>query len=252
MGTSSRPQDYHKYRWGKGERVRCILFCTGLTGMLAYFFYRSVLAVIPLSVVGFFVYREIGRNKARRAREELTDQFRECILAVAASLQAGYSVENAFLGCDQDMALMYGEEASICKELNYIRKGLKINIPLEELLGDMAARSDIEDIAQFARIFALAKRNGGNMTEIIKSTACRVGKKIELRQEIQTLLGGKKMELVIMEGMPFGILCYVNMGNPGYFDSLYHNLAGVGIMTACLAVYLGACLMGRRIMDGLV
>ena len=44
-------------------------------------------------------------------REELASQFRECILSVATLLQAGYSVENAFLECRQDMALMYGEES---------------------------------------------------------------------------------------------------------------------------------------------
>lgn len=251
MGTSLKRRDYHKYCWKAGERIRSILLCAGLTGVLAYFFYRSILAAVPLSAVGFLAFREIGRNKARRAREELAAQFREYILAVATSLQAGYSVENAFLECRQDMALMYGEDALICRELNFVKRGLDINISLEELLEDMADRSACDDIAQFAQIFALAKRNGGNMTEIIRNSANQIGKKIGLRQEIQTLLGGKKLELAIMRVMPFGILCYINMGNPGYFDSMYHNLPGIGVMTACLAVYLGACLLGESIMDSL-
>lgn len=187
-----------------------------------------------------------------RAREELAIQFRECILSVAASLQAGYSVENAFIECRQDMVLMYGETALICDELDFIRRGLKINISLEELLMDMANRSDCEDIAQFAQIFSLAKRNGGNMSEIIRSSAGQIGKQIELRQEVQMLLGSKKMELTIMKVMPFGILFYINMGNPGYFDSLYHNLMGIGIMTGCLILYLGAYLMGEYIMKGIM
>ena len=138
METNLKRRDYHKYLWKKGEKFRTILICIGITGILAYFFYRSLWAMIPLSAVGILAFYQFGKEKAERAREELAIQFRECILSVAASLQAGYSVENAFIECRQDMVLMYGETALICDELDFIRRGLKINISLEELLMDMA------------------------------------------------------------------------------------------------------------------
>ena len=86
------------------------------------------------------------------------------------------------------------------------------------------------------------------MSEIIRNSANQIGRQIELRQEIQMLLGGKKMELTIMKIMPFGILFYIDMGNPGYFDSLYHNFTGIAVMTGCLGLYLGAYVMGEHIM----
>ncbi len=251
METNLKPQDYRKYCWKKGEKIKTVIICIGIMGLLSYFFYRSILAMIPLSAVGVYAFGRITQKRAEREREELTVQFRECILSAATSLQAGYSIENAFLECRQDMALMYGEGAPICRELNIIKRGLAINISLEELLLDMANRSSCDDISQFAQIFALAKRNGGNMAEIIKGSANQIGKRIELKQEIQMLMGGKKMELVIMELMPFGILLYINLGNPGYFDNLYHNLAGTVIMSGCLAAYLGAYLLGEHIMHGI-
>lgn len=251
METNLRRQDYRKVSWKRGERILAVCLCAGITCLLAYFFYRSYLAVFPLSAIGVMAFLGIGRQKAERDREELASQFRECILAVATSLQAGYSVENAFLECRQDMEMMFGENALIGRELNFIRRGLNINISLEELLMDIAARSGCEDIGQFAQIFALAKRNGGNMAEIIRSSASQIGRQIELRQEIQMLLGGKKMELMVMKGMPFGILLYIDMGNRGYFNPLYHNLAGAVIMTCCLGVYLGAFCLGEHIMKGI-
>lgn len=251
METSLKRQDYRKHCWKKWERLQTALLCVAITGMLAYFFYRSFLAMIPLSGVGVIAFWKFARDKAERAREEMAVQFRECILSVSASMRAGYSVENAFLECRQDMVLMYGENALICRELSFIKRGLNINISLEELLADVANRSGCNDIAQFAKVFSLAKRNGGNMAEIIRSSANQIGKQIELRQEIQTLLGGKKMELTVMKVMPFGILLYIDIGNPGYFASLYHNLTGVTIMTGCLGVYLGAYLLGERIMKGI-
>ena len=251
MKTNSRPRDYRSYQWKRGELVWTILVCATVTGALAYFFYRSLWAVVPLGAAGVCIFREIRRKKAKKARDQLAEQFRECILSVVSSLQAGYSVENAFLESEKDMELMYGKHSLIGDELIFVRRGLHININLEDLLADIAERSGCGDIGEFAQIFALAKRNGGNMTEIIKNSAGQIGKRIELRQEVQVLLGGKQMELLIMKLMPFGILLYVGMGNPGYFDSLYHNLTGIAIMTGCLAVYSGAYALGESVMSGI-
>ena len=189
----------------------------------------------------------IRRRKGEQEREELTAQFRECILAVGALLGAGYSVENAFLECEQDMALMYGKDALICGELRMVRRGLHINVSLEELLADFGERSGCEEIVQFAEIFSIAKRSGGNLAEIIRSSAELISRKAELKQEVDTLLSGKKMELNIMKIMPFAILAYIGAANPGYFDILYDNLYGRLIMTGCLAAYIGANVLGELV-----
>lgn len=225
-----------------------VLICAGVTVFLAAFFYRSMIAAIPLSVAGIFCFRSIRQGKIEKAKKELTMQFRECILAVAASLRAGYAVENAFRECRQDMTLLYGDEALICRELDYIRRGLDINITLEELLSDFAERSHCPEIMEFAQIFVLAKRNGGSMPEIIRGSAAMIGQKIELQQEIATMLSGKQMEQNIMKLMPFGILLYIGLTNRGYFDVLYHNYQGAALMTGCLGVYLLAYILGERIM----
>lgn len=249
MKISLKRRVCHEYRWKKGEWAGAVFLSAGAAGLLAFFFYRSFWAIPALSPAGFFFYRSIQKRKRERYREELTAQFRECILAAATSLQAGYSAENAFLECGKDMKLMYGDASPICRELDILRRGLQINITLEELLQEFANRSGCEEIAQFAQIFSLAKRSGGNMAAIIRSSAALIGKQIELRTELRTLLAGKRMELNIMKAMPFGILAYISFGNPGYFDILYHNFTGAALMTGCLGAYLGACLLGDRVIE---
>lgn len=248
MKTSLKQRDYSKYEWKKGELSAAILLSAGVTVFFAVFFYRSLKAAFPLSVIGVFCFRTIRQKKIERAKKELTVQFRECILAVSASLRAGYAVENAFRECKQDMVLLYGDGALICRELDYIRRGLDINITLEELLTDLADRSDCPEIGEFTRIFVLAKRNGGSMPEIIRGSAAMIGQKIELQQEIAAMLSGKQLEQNIMKLMPFGILLYISLTNRGYFDILYHNWQGAALMTGCLGIYLLAYILGEKIM----
>lgn len=249
MSVSSVRQDYRKFQWNPKEVTLTVCKAFGVVMILAYFFYRSVWAMIPLAVVGVVFFRMEEVRKAEQVREELKGQFKECILSVATSLRAGYAVENAFVESRNDMKLLYGEKSFIYIELEHIRRGLVINITLEELLTDLAVRSGCDDIMQFAQVFAIAKKSGGKLPEIIHTTAVMIGRRIEAGQEIGTLLSGRRMEQNIMKLMPFGILLYIGSSYPGYFDTLYHNIQGVAIMTVCLAVYLGAYGLGDWVLQ---
>jgi len=249
MKTNSKRRDYHRYEPTVRERVWEIGKAAGAVGFLAYFFYRSVWAVIPLAGIGVIVYRRSAAARARACREQLVVQFQECILSVSTALKAGYAVENAFVESRNDMRLLYGEDSLIYQELETIRRGLVVNISLEEQLTDLAERSDSEDLRQFAQVFAIAKRSGGNLPEIIRSTAELIGQRISMKQEIRTLLSGRRLEQTIMKLMPFGILMYIGVSYPGYFDSLYHNLTGIAVMTGCLGLYLAAYVIGDRTLD---
>ncbi len=184
-------------------------------------------------------------------KEQLREQFKECILSVVSSLQAGYAVENAFLESREDMRSLYGEQSFIYQELEFLRRGLVINITLEEQLADLALRSDCEEIQQFAGIFTIARKSGGNLPEIIKTSANLISQRLETEQEVTLLLAGQKMEQGIMKGMPFGILLYLGVSYPGYFDPLYHNLSGIAVMSLCLALYVAAYLLGEFILQGI-
>lgn len=249
MTANLKQRDYRKYQWTAGALALSIAKSFLVTALLAFFFYRSLLAFFPLTAVGALFFKKECAEKVKHCREELDGQFKECILSVAASLRAGYAVENAFVESRGDMKMLYGENSFIYEELETIRRGLVINLTLEELLRDLAERSGSEDILQFAQVFAIAKKSGGNLPEIIQTTACMIGQRIEAKQEIVTLLSGRRMEQNVMKLMPFGILLYIGNSYPGYFDTLYHNWQGIAIMTACLGVYLAAYVLGNKILD---
>lgn len=228
------------------------LLCAGIVIVFALVFYRSFWAVPFLSPIGFFCFRYFKERKRKKTIEELVGQFMECILAVSVSLKAGYSTENAFLESESDMKTMFGENALIIEELKRIRRGLSINIPLEEMLADLGNRSNSDVIYRFSEIFAIAKRNGGNMPEIIRTTAGVITSRLEVKKETDAILAGKKMELWVMRMMPFFMLIYIEITTPGYFDCLYHNVRGVLIMTACLLVYAAAFMLGEVMLNKLV
>ncbi len=204
-----------------------------------------------MTVIGVLFFKRIKSGRIKKNRDRLERQFKECILAVGTSLRAGYSVENAFRDSQGDMIRMFGGEAFIVNELTIIRRGLVMNISLEDLLSDLAERSGSRHIGQFAHVFEIAKKNGGNMTEVIRNSAELIGRDIDAGAEMETVLSGRKMEQNIMKIVPFLIVIYINISNRGYFDGLYGNFRGILIMTGCLAVYIVAFIIGEKILAGL-
>ena len=250
-GKSSPARDYRSVKWDVPKRFRAVMEAAGCVLLLSYFFYRSLLAAIPLSFIGILYFRKKGRSLAAKDRKTLESQFGEAIRSVEAALKAGYAVENAVVQRGKDMERQFGREAFVCVELEAIRRGMILNITLEEMLADLGVRSGSEAISDFANVFAIAKRYGGNMPEIISSAADTISLQIETAEEIGASLSGRRMELNIMRVMPFGILAYVGVTSPGYFDPLYGNLTGVLLMTGLLCIYLAGFVLGDKVLAGL-
>ena len=171
MKESLRQQDYHKVFQKRGDCIRLLAQTSGVVIFFAWFFYRSIWAVPLLFPLGILYFRRCVNRQCRKNRQELTMQFKECILSVANSLRSGYALENAFLESREDIRMLYGEHSAMYRELELIRRGMILNITLEELISDLADRSGIEEIEQFSAILNIAKRGGGNVTQIIRTTA---------------------------------------------------------------------------------
>lgn len=128
-------------------------------------------------------------------------------------------------------------------------RGVHNSTSLEEALTEMGERSGLQEIEEFAEVFSIAKRNSGNTTQTMELYSRIISDKLELRAELETLLAAKRLEQRVMNVMPFLIVGYLEGTNPGYFDMMYHNLTGIGIMTVCLLLYLGAYILSEKIFE---
>lgn len=233
-------QDYRIYRLSRRERLRygAAGFIAGSLGL--YFFYQTAIVWIPGVACGIAYCKWKKKKLCEIRREELEQQFKDWLEGVSSNLQAGYSVENAFLRAGEELKLLYGEEADIRKEARNMKYLLTNNISLEKILEDFGERSGGEDIRNFADVFAAGKRSGGDLREMIGGCCEIIAMKRDTEREIRTLVHGKMTEQKIMCCVPFGIIGYISISSPGYFSPLYHNTGGICIMTLCLLFYLFA------------
>lgn len=241
--------DYEQYHFTGKQWIYQVLLYGVIDGMVSTLFYRSFLAFIFFLPGFFFFLKQRKSDYILAGKKELSQQFLTGIQAVSAALAAGYSVENAFEEALEDMERVFEKEDKIIKEFTYIKNQLKLNNTLENLLLDLAKRSRVEEIENFAEVFSAAKRSGGDLIAIIRNTILCISQKEETKMEIETCLSAKRLEQKIMSGVPFMILIYVGAASPGFLDVMYYNPAGICIMSLCLVMYVAAYMWGKKIVD---
>ncbi len=222
---------------------------TAISAGFGWLFYDSVLAAVLLLPLALFWFVYQKKRQRQRDRRIVGIQFKDLMSSVLTCLRAGYSPENAFVEARYDMQLLYGKRSLICFHLDRLTKGLRNNVPLEKLILKMAKDTENDDIRDFAEVFAVAKKSGGSMTQMLSRTIDVISRKVEVEKEIDVLISAKRMEARIMNLVPFFIIFYISITSSGFFDPLYHNFFGIIFMTLCAGVYTAAYLMSERIVN---
>ena len=216
---------------------------------ISYLFYGTWTCAILLSPYLIRYIKSWEKQTIKKRQQAFRLQFKEAIQSLSAGLNVGYSVENALQETCKDLKEIYQKEDVIVKELSYMIRQMKMNVPAESVFGDFAARTGDEDVQTFVTVFNMAKRSGGDTLEIIRHVVRQMGEKIDVEREISTMLSAKKMELTIMTIIPFAMICYMRISFPEFLEVLYVNTAGVIIMSICLAIYLISYEVGRRMVE---
>lgn len=220
----------------------------GITVVIMFLFYRSVWAIAFFPVVLFFQKREERRAQEERRQRKLQEEFLHGINVLNSALQAGLSMENAWREVEIESKLMYGTSSEWYLSVKEMNQKVAHNTPVEKLFLDLAYKTKLEDMIQFAELLEYGKRSGSDWRKIIENTVNQMKERETARQEIEVMVAEKKMEQQIMNILPLGLLAFLQISAEDYMSVLYHNWLGVIVMTIFLVVYIIAILISRKIL----
>lgn len=247
-GFAAKPKDGRKGE--AAELVAASLLAGAGLFAVGHVFYDHPVIAMLFSLGGLLAPAARRRKRQRRQQEELKQQFKQALHSLATSLSAGRSVESAFQAAVADLRLIYADpEVRIIRELERINRRIANGDSVEIALLDFADRTNIEDIRQFAEVFAICKRTGGNLVEVMRRTSQMIGEKLEIEQEIAVQLAQKKFESRIMGVAPLAVVALLKWSSPDYMAPLYETATGRVIMTVGLILLLGCMWMIGKWMD---
>lgn len=237
------------YKVSKKEKAVVIMVIFMAIIIISILFYGTIYAVVILLPLGVPIYREQKRRIINKKKKELKVQFKDMLMVMSDSLKTGYSVSNALKESYKDMVSMYGRYSYICEELRIMISKIKLNVREEDIFKDFAKRTGLREAILFSRIFSVAKRTGGNMTEVIGSVTDSIVLKENVREEIEVSTTEKKTEQKIMTLIPMALILYVKMMSPDFLNIMYETNAGRIVMTICIVLYVLAFLWAQKIVE---
>lgn len=248
QGLICEATDYSLYSPNMGEKVLWFFIAAVIGAVVAYIFYELWwMCVIFAVICGFAFIPMRTKQVIKKRQKKLTLQFRGLLEALSTSIGAGKNIYDSFTGAINDLAIQFGADADIVREVQIIRLGLDNNIQVEDMLLNFAERSGLEDVQNFANVFATCYKKGGNIKEVIKNTTGIIGDKIEIQMELETMVSGQKTEQNIMFVMPvIFIMLMKSMG--GDLIDLSSNIGRLSV-TAAIGIFVIAYFISRKILD---
>ena len=138
----------------------------------------------------------------------LWHEFKDAAAMLYSSTAAGGTLEKALRDTCCDMKTSDSSYQVLLPEFERICMHLDQNRSLESVLEDFAVRSEDEDIAYFVRVLTVARKSGGSLSSIIRHTADTMNLRMEINSEIETILAGKRGELIKVDKFyPSSQLC---------------------------------------------
>ena len=183
------------------------------------------LVLVPLGS-RFFVAFKISRRQAAFA-----DQLDDSLQLMAGSLRAGHSLLRAVDAVSQEA------EAPTSEEFARLVADTRVGRDLSEALDGVAERTACEDFAWVAQAIAIHREVGGNLAEVLDEVGNTIRERNAIRRQVKALSAEGKLSAIVLMSLPFGIVAFISLTNPGYLAGFTESLAGY-VMIAVAVVML--------------
>ncbi len=219
----------------------------GYPTMITYFLNTIICTTVGVIAGKLFLPMRTNQIINKRTKE-LNQQFRDMLDGLTTSLGAGNNIPDSFKNVYNDLKVQYEEGEYILNELKTINAGIQNSIAIEDLLFDFGVRSGNDDIMSFADVFKVSYRKGGNIGDIIRNTHEVLSEKMEIREEIETMIAANKSDTLMMVFMPIIMVVFIKMGSPDFAKN-FTTVTGVISTTIAIVCFVGAYKLSDMMTD---
>ncbi len=226
--------------------VSALLFVVGF--FIAWSFYRSLLVSVVAGVFFQFFQKIYLKEKRRKLKAEIIDEFVNLNNLLLAELQAGIAVNLAYQNLAENIKnsdiLKFPK---LEKEINSWINRMNLGDDINDILLEFAKRSDEPCLIQFANMLDIAVQRGGNILSIILSTNAVLNDERQMMYDIEVMITEKKLEQKVLTASPIFILIFLNYTAFDFIAPLYQSIVGRITMTILLGVFIVSYLWSKRI-----
>ncbi len=198
---------------------------------------------LGLFVVGLILpFTYVNLRKGRRSKA-LVNQLAEALAMMASSLRSGYSFMRAMQVVRDEM------DPPIAEEFGRVLDELNVGVSHERALKHLMDRCPNGDVELVVTACQIQANVGGNLAEVLDTTAEMIRERVRLQGEINALTAEGRLSAGILTAMPGLLGVIVSRISPGYMDPMFQTKAGLIMVAGAVLSTLMGLLVIKKLLE---
>ncbi len=175
-------------------------------------------------------YVEFLRNR-RRLKFNL--QLVEALASMSNALRAGFSINQAF------ESVVQNGEKPIAQEFQVLLQQMRVGMSFDDALASLDRRVGSDDLTLVCTSIDIARRTGGNLTEIFDRISDTIRGRMRIERRVRTLTAQGRLQGLVVTLMPFGLGIVMTVMKPSVMKPFLVSMKGgicIGITVALVVV----------------
>ncbi|MDY7229439.1 type II secretion system F family protein [Hyalangium rubrum] len=213
-----------------------------LLGILSYIIFNPILCV-GMTIFGFFLPMLTVKHYRKRRIKKFNVQLVDALQAMANAFKAGLTFPQAIEHVAREAL------PPLSQEFGLFVKEVKLGVPLEEALINMAKRVGSDDLELVVVSTNIARQLGGNMAEMFETISTVIRERFRLEGKIDALTSQGKLQGWIVASMPAVLGMVLNAMRPDLMEPMMNHIFGYLLVTVIAIMEILGILIIRRIVN---
>ncbi|MGI5838278.1 MAG: type II secretion system F family protein [bacterium] len=230
-------------RYRVSEFLIVIAGCTVAASLLGFLLGRSALAAFLFLPLGVLVPVQYLNHKVEKRGRLFINQLPDAISIISNALKSGYS----FL---QSVDMVSGElPAPVSQEFAQVVKECRLNVSLEDALGNMLQRVNSRDLEMMVTAILIQREVGGNLAEVLDNINTTIRDRLRILGEVRTLTAQGKISGIVIACIPAVLAFLLYTINPSYMRPLFIHPLGQALLGTAVVMQIIGLNIIRRIIN---
>ena len=174
--------------------------------------------------------RWLNARYVQKFNEQLTD----ALGTMSNALRAGFSISQAF------ESVAEANLHPISDEFSLLLQQLRVGMSFDDALASLQKRIESDDLTLVVTAIDIARRTGGNLTEIFDSISETIRGRMRIERKVRTLTAQGRLQGLIVSLMPLLLCIIMTTMKPRLMVPFLTSLNGIAcLLVASVMVFVG-------------
>ena len=174
--------------------------------------------------------RWLNARYVRKFDEQLTD----ALGTMSNALRAGFSISQAF------ESVAEADLHPISDEFALLLQQMRVGMSFDDALASMEKRVSSDDLSLVVTAIDIARKTGGNLTEIFDSISNTIRGRMRVERKVRTLTAQGRLQGLVVSLMPLILCVIMTMMKPKLMIPFLTSFTGIAcLLVASVLVFVG-------------